>query len=261
MAFRYAALTSFLTTARERTGQVEFELTFAEISTLVGSLPSAAYVRPQWWHNYQTILQEAGWQLQTVSVSKQRVSFIRAGGAAPARPESETTLGQRRLRQFFQALPPEQIQAVLTVEEFGRLRGQDLYGNGQDNRERWANSSDRPWMQAGWEMQGIYARSRLMVFRRQGSDVTHAITHFLRHILERKRLKGPRPTARDLLTWLRVCGQLEWNFEGVTLYEQGHIDLTPLEAAEQAELEQAYALCKRRLAYAEEEQPNPPGPH
>lgn len=260
MAFKYAALTTFLTTAHERTGQVEFELTFAEVTTLVGSLPPAAYTRPQWWHNYQTVLQEAGWRIQTVSVSKHQVSFVTADSPSATRPETEATIGLLRLRQFFQELPPEQTQAVLTVEEFSRLRGKDLYGNGQYNREPWANSGNKPWMQAGWEMQGLYAHSRLMVFRRKGSDVTHAITHFLRHVLEGKRLKGPRPTARDLVTWLRLCQQVDWNFEGVVLYEKGGIDLSALNEAERAELEQNYQLCKRRLANSSGLRPGPAKP-
>jgi hypothetical protein len=198
--------------------------------------------------------------LQHASISKNRLTFVTAGPPSATRPDTEAINGVQRLRQFFQELPQVQTQVALTFEQFGRIRGRDLYGNVQYGVERWANTSDKPWMQAGREMQGLYARSRLVVFRRIGSDVTHNITRFLRHVLEGKRLKGPRPTAQDLVNWLSLCHRLDWNFEGVVLYEKGGIDLGTLDKGEQAELEQDYLLCKRRLTHTSDLLPDPAEP-
>jgi len=247
MPSRYLALTDHLTTQHEKTGQTDFVLTFGEVSRLVDGLPPVAYLRPQWWHTYKARWSAAGWQMKHVSIAKSQVTFARAGVVTPPGSRATSPSGIGRLREFFQSLPAEKTQAALTFDEFSRIRGRDLTKKAQNERERWANTRDKPWMQAGWEVQSFYVRSRLVVFCRVGKDVAQNIKQYLRHVLEGQRWTGPRPSAHNLIDWVRLCKRLEWNFEGIMLYEKGGIDLGALGDDGQAELEQDYSICKRRL--------------
>ena len=240
--------------------KLELHLTFAQIEEVLGRrLPPSARQHRAWWGNDRRQVQGRGWlgiswKTRRVNIQKEEVVFWRSDTPVTversnaARQSGETASGVKRLRQFFQSLPPEQSQVALTFEDFGRIRGRDLPQKAQDRRERWANTRNRSWVQVGWEVQSLYRQSRLVVFRRIGTDTAENIRQYLRYVLDGRRPSGPRPTARDLIDWLRLCRRLGWYFEGVVLYEKGGIDLSALDDAEQAELEQDYFSCKRKMA-------------
>lgn len=77
---KYLPLKDHLARAAELPEQSHV-LDFSEIDRLVGGLPSAAYLKKQWWSNgnqpQAQAWQAAGWRVATVGFARQRVAFIR----------------------------------------------------------------------------------------------------------------------------------------------------------------------------------------
>ena len=55
------------------------------------------------------------------------------------------------------------------------------------------------------------------------------------------------PGIKTICRWIRLCRQIGWYFEGVTLYERGGPDPAALTDAEAAEVEEDYHTSKREL--------------
>lgn len=80
MTGKYEPLTAHLGTLASA-GRHSVELDFSEIAELVGGLPTSAYEHRPWWANgelsQQSAWRGAGWAVDSVSLDRQRVRFIR----------------------------------------------------------------------------------------------------------------------------------------------------------------------------------------
>lgn len=87
MAGKYSPLENYLHDLPA--SQKEVQLRFAQIEEILKSkLPSSAYEDQRWWehateanHIRTRAWSNAGWQIESLDVKKQRVKFIRAAGA------------------------------------------------------------------------------------------------------------------------------------------------------------------------------------
>ncbi|SEQ23831.1 hypothetical protein SAMN04488000_102271 [Lentzea albida] len=92
LAGKYAPLTGRLA-AVTRDGRQGVELSFAEISDLVGGLPASAYEHRAWWANgllsQQAAWHRAGWRVDFVSLERRRVRFVRLDAPLDVGGESQ----------------------------------------------------------------------------------------------------------------------------------------------------------------------------
>lgn len=98
MSPKYNALRDYLRD-RDAEGELEIELTFEEVSSIVGGLPPSAYKHHAWWANDSKVeavaIREAGWHVNSHSLSERRVRFAlgRKGGSRLARTERGDSAG------------------------------------------------------------------------------------------------------------------------------------------------------------------------
>lgn len=81
MAGKYVPLTEALVAAARR-GESMVQLSFEELSALVGGLPTSAYRRRTWWGNGYLVQGkawgDAGWRVRRVDLLEGWVTFSRA---------------------------------------------------------------------------------------------------------------------------------------------------------------------------------------
>ena len=118
------------------------------------------------------------------------------------------------------------------------------------DRPWWANTKRSPqgnaWMSAGWRLSAVHLEARVAVFRRRYEDPLRIIPRLVSDLLKGKA-HVTRPGADCLADWIGFCRRVGWFFEGTVLFERIGLNGAALSEAEEARVEEDYAVCKREL--------------
>ena len=169
-------------------------------------------------------------------------------GSVRKEPSRQTP--ELAMRAFLDGLPSNQTQVSLTFAQMGAIRGRDLPPPARGNPSWWSNRQDvshaAQWLGAGWRCDRVYLKAQIVVFRRRQDDPIRQIPQYVAHLMEGSSSMGS-PGIKTICRWIRLCRQIGWYFEGVTLYERGGPDPAALTDAEAAEVEEDYHTSKREL--------------
>jgi hypothetical protein len=262
---KYDPLAKFLFPLPKR----EIRLTFAQIEETLGSaLPPTARKDRPWWantlasnHGAQWLL--AGWKVAHVDLDGESVRFVRDDTKQKAlqsqsngkRAVDPTLIRSSRryslLRDYLGEIPSEQIQVALTFEEIGQVLGGKLPATAFHDRPWWANTKRSPqgnaWVSAGWRLSAVHLKAQVAVFRRRHEDPLRIIPRFVSDLLDGKT-HSTNPGASRIVEWIGFCRRVGWYFEGTVLYERVGLNGATLTEAQEARVEEDYAVCRRELA-------------
>jgi hypothetical protein len=235
-------------------GQDALRVGFKTLDELLGTpLPKTARSDRTWWANTVTSNHarswlSAGWKVQVVDLGAGEVELVRQNGNGVTKAERRVAFA--RLQQFFLSLPTEQQQVPLTFAEIETIIERKLRQTALTDRTWWANAQEyepsRYWLAAGWRVEGVYMKSRLIVFRRKGTAVLETIRHWVKRFLEPGSVVGG-PDARTIAPWIQQCRRVCWFFEGTVLFERSGVSLAGLDEMARADVEEDYEVCKREL--------------
>jgi hypothetical protein len=197
-----------------------------------------------------------------VDLGGEEVTFVRDAEirrAIEQNPDKDTirklfptrSRGQYQLlREFFTAMPADQVQVALSFEEIGKVMSQPLPKTAFHDEPWWANTKASPqgsaWTAAGWCVSRVYMKAQVAVFRRRHEDPLRVIPRLVGDLLDGKPHVG-RPGAARVAAWIGFCRRIGWYFEGTVLYERVGIQGDTLSETEQARVEEDYSTCKREL--------------
>ena len=229
-------------------------LKFDELDGVIGTpLPKTARTDRTWWANTQSSTHarcwlSAGWKVDKVDLGAGAVDFVRRNGVSAKKSDRRASFV--RLHEFFKALPSQQEQLALSIDDIETITQRKLRRTPLHDRTWWANSAAyepaKFWMSAGWRVEGVYLKARLIVFRRKGTAVLETIRHWVKRMLEPDGLVGG-PDARMLAAWIKQCRRVCWFFEGTVLFERSGVSMNALDESERSEVEEDYEVCKREL--------------
>jgi len=244
---KYEVLAAFFMAQPE--DSLEIRLSFVQIEEVLGfTLPRTASVDRVWWANARnyppgSIWLSAGWKAKEVNLASGSVTFQRIGETI----EDTRQAGRYdRLTSFLNDITPEQSQLALDFVEIGRIIGSDLPKSALTDRTWWANISNAPWFVAGWAVENVFLRARIVVLRRLGENLLRDVPHQVRLLLE-NTTTSVHIDATKLLRWISFCRRVGWHFEATVLYEKGCLDTGSWQPAERAELDECYEVSKRAL--------------
>ena len=235
----------------------DLRLSFDDIESIMGTeLPKTARVDRTWWantlrSNHARSWLTAGWKVDKVNFPQGFVLFVR--GAV-----TKTTVSARSGKRgnyhyftsFFQSLTSDQRQLALSFEEIENIIRKKLPNIASVDRPWWANTKTSPqgssWTSAGWQVENVFLKARIIVFRKRGGDPLISIPRYVRSLLENTALIG-RPDNHTLIKWIGFCRRVGWFFEGTTIYERSGLSLDALDDVSKVEAEEHYTVCKREL--------------
>lgn len=261
---KYNPLATYLIPLPKR----EVCLGFAEIERVLGSpLPPTARKDRPWWantlaSNHGSIWLMAGWKVSRVDLHGEKVTFVRDGQVQemlrqysatkklPVLPHARSPRRYEAFRRFLAELPADQIQVALSFDAIGAVLGGKLPRTAYHDRPWWANTKRSPqgnaWVSAGWRVDAVHLKAQTAVFRRRHEDPLRLIPRLVADLLDGKPHVG-RPGADRVAAWMGFCRRIGWYFEGTVLYERIGVTGDSLSEAEQARVEEDYAVCKREL--------------
>jgi len=235
----------------------DLTLSFEDMETIMGTvLPRTARVDRTWWantlsSNHARSWLAAGWKVDKVNLGQGIVLFVRATAPKTAEAAKSDKRGNYHyLRSFFQGLPTDQGQLALSFEGIEDILHKKLPNIALIDRPWWANTKTSPqgasWTSAGWQVENVFLKARIIVFRKRGANPLTSIPHYVRSLLESTACVG-RPDNHTLLRWIGFCRRVGWFFEGATLYERSGLSLDALDDVAKVEVEENYAVCEREL--------------
>jgi len=235
----------------------DLRLTFDNMESIMGSvLPRTARVDRCWWantlsSNHAKSWLNAGWKVDKVNLGEGFVLFVRATTPRTTEAAKPDKRGNYHyLQSFFQGLPTDQRQLALSFDEIGSIIQKKLPHIALVDRPWWANTKSSPqgasWTSAGWQVENVFLKARLIVFRKRGANPLASIPRYVRCLLEGAAAMG-RPDNHTLMQWIGFCRRVGWFFEGAMLYERSGLSFDALDDVAKAEAEEHYAVCKREL--------------
>lgn len=241
-------------------GEQKLTLSLDEIERVLGtSLPKTARIDRPWWANtrsrsYALRWLDAGWKVDKADLNTGHVTFVRTSG-----DDGTLNIARNRyenLRCFFQGVPSQQEQIVLTLKEISSVIGGKLPETAFHDRPWWANTKSSPqgssWMAMGWRVEKVFLKARIVTFRRKGVNPLMNIPRYVEGLLNGSTHFG-RPAPSTLVSWVRFCKRVGWYFEATVLYERGGLNTDLLSESECAEVDEDYAICKRELSRFKDE--------
>jgi hypothetical protein len=250
---KYDAIGVFL--SQQPLELTQLELTIDEFEKKTGcALPPVARARREWWantlqnRNARSWLQ-AGWKVK-IHPQEKRVTFFRADGINPGLTTKARSGAYEGLEAFLRTLPVDQYQIAMSVDELDAVMGRPLPKTARIDRTWWANARKsnhaRYWLNAGWRVDQVYLRSKIVVFRRPRSDISRLIHRQISAVLDGSRVPE-RISAEKTAECIAFCRRVAWYFEGTILYERVNADFGSLSEPEIVRLEEDYQVCKREL--------------
>jgi len=235
----------------------DLRLSFEDVESVMGTvLPRTARVDRTWWAN--TLISNhakswltAGWKVDKVNLNQRIVLFDRATAPKAAETVKSDKRGSYHyLRSFFLGLAKDQRQLALSFEEIETIIRKKLPNIALIDRPWWANRKKSPqgasWTSAEWQVENVFLKARIIVFRKRGANPLTSIPHYIRSLLEGAAAMG-RPDNHTLMQWIGFCRRVGWFFEGAILYEKSGLSFEALDNVAIAEAEEHYAVCKREL--------------
>ncbi|MBX9718207.1 MAG: hypothetical protein K2X36_05115 [Microbacteriaceae bacterium] len=235
--------------------QRSLSLGFAAIEKLLGvQLPKTATADRTWWantaqSNHAKAWLSAGWKVDKVDFSAQKVEFVRQSSEA-APDGSKVASAYKRLHAFLDSIPDGQVQLALRFEEIESVMGRSLPPTALQDRTWWANAAEyspsKDWLSAGWKVESVFLHAATVVFRRSGAATLDSVRACVKRFLGDDKA-GPVPDARRAAQWITLCRRVEWYFEATVLFERGGISFASLTETAQSEVEEDIETCRREL--------------
>lgn len=235
----------------------EIKISFDDIESIMGtSLPKTARTDRTWWantmrSNHAKSWLMPGWKVDKVKLDQKVVLFTRKTDAEKATSQRSDTRGNYHyFRSFLQRLISDQGQLALSFEEIETIIQKKLPKIAMTDRSWWANTKTSPqgtsWISAGWLVENVFLKSRIIVFRKKGTNPLVSIPRYVRNLLENTDHMG-RPDNHTLVQWISFCRRIGWYFEGAVLFERSGLSIDILDDITKVEVEEHYAVCKREL--------------
>ena len=232
-------------------------LSFDDIESIIGTeLPKTAIADRTWWantirSNHARSWLTPGWKVDKVNLDQGFVLFIRITVTKTTTiARSDKRGNYHYFRSFLQDLASDQQQLALSFEEIETIIRKKLPNIASVDRSWWANTKTSPqgssWTSAGWQVENVFLKARIIVFRKRGEKPLTSIPRYIRSLLESTAHMG-RPDNHTLIQWIGFCRRIGWFFEGATLYERSGLSLDAFDDVAKVEVEEHYAVCKREL--------------
>lgn len=232
-------------------------LSFVDIESILRTeLPKTARSDRTWWantirSNHARSWLTPGWKVDKVNLKQGFVLFTRVNGTETKNSAPSDTRGSYHyFRSFLQKLTSDQQQLALSFEEIENIIRKKLPNIARVDRSWWANTKSSPqgtsWTSGGWPVENVFLKSRIIVFRKRGTDPLTSIPRYVRNLLENTDHMG-RPDNNTLVQWIGLCRRVGWYFEGASLFERSGLLIEALDDVTKVELEEHYEVCKREL--------------
>ena len=143
-------------------------------------------------------------------------------------------------------LPADQKQLALTFDELAALLGCGLSHFTRTRQEGWANTGTAPWLVAGWKVEKLWLKNRIVVFRRAGTEPPHErIQDAVQRLLDGDEMSCVDPC--QVADWIKFCSRHRLYFHGKVLYDRMNQLVGSLDEHVRVEVEQDYRNCCREL--------------
>ena len=217
----------------------ELRVSFDDIESILGNeLPKTARVDRTWWantirSNHAKSWLTLGWKVDKVNLAQGVILFTRMiGTEAPTATRTDTRGRYHYFRSFLQDLTSDQRQLALSFEEIETIIRKKLPNTAKVDRPWWANTTASPqgtsWTSTGWQVENVFLKARIIVFRKRGANPLTSIPRYVRSLLENTAHMG-RPDNHALVQWIGFCRRVGWFFEGTALFERSGRTLCSLQ--------------------------------
>ncbi|HPL67324.1 MAG TPA: hypothetical protein PLG94_12390 [Smithellaceae bacterium] len=234
----------------------DIKISFDDIESIMGtSLPKTARLDRTWWantmrSNHAKSWLAQGWKVDKVELAQGVVLFTRIIAETTTSPRSDKRGNYHYFRSFLRNLTSDQGQLALSFEEIETIIQKKLPRIAMSDRPWWANTKTSPqgasWTSAGWLVENVFLKSRIIVFRKRGTNPLISIPRYVRNLLENTDHMG-RPDNHTLVQWIGFCRRIGWYFEGTALFERSGLSIEAFDDVTKVEVEEHYEVCKREL--------------